>query len=606
MGKGLKAGVTLLLAFVCSTAYSQKVQVSVSSPRAVEVGKLFNVSFISNVRPDDFAAPDFKGVEVVSGPVASNGYSVSIDSRGNMVQDEKYSFTYTFVSREEGRITIPSATFVIEDRNYKTNSTDIEAVVNRSAPAATTQQDASASQPRVNPAAEIRDDDILLRVLVSRSELYKGEALRVRIKLYTTLPLRESEMHFPQFNGFWVHEFSTAGEQWERETYNGRVYDSKIYRDCLIFPQQSGRIQLERSDMEVYASFTEMQSRGVFAIAVRKEVMRKVVAPPVLINVKELPSGAPESFNGAVGRYNITSNISATDLTANSSGTYTITVSGTGNINFMDPVTVDLPSSFEKYNVKVTDDITNSSGGMEGTRKFEYPFIARAEGRYVVPPAKLTYFDPETKKYQTIYTKEFNVSVTRDPASGQASGGARTGVVKEDLQILGSDVRYIYTGDVRFAKGCPVLIWTWKYVALLAILLLLFFVLLALLRRRMSVRRDQKRMRTRGANKMALRRLRQAKRHMDDDRRNEFYEEVLKALWGYMGDRLLIPVCDLSKDRIVEVLAHRQVPQGYVGQFVDVVSECEFARYAPSSHANVAKVYAEAVEVISRVEASLK
>ena len=337
-------------------------------------------------------------------------------------------------------------------------------------------------------------------------------------------------------------------------------------------------------------------------------VPRKLSTGAIKVTIKPLPAGAPSSFTGAVGDFSLSASEPATELKANSATTYTVKISGSGNLAFIEAPKLELPSSFELYNVRSTEAIQNSAAGTSGYRQFEYPFIARAEGEYDIPSVKFSYFSPEKESYITLEGKPLHFNVLPDGSSSATSIPTQVlpGIAKEGVRQLGSDIRFIKLGEPQLRSSAMPLMFSATYFALLALILLLFVVAYFMLRRAINNNRNVVLVRNRRANKVAVQRFRSAEKFMKGGNRHSFFEEMLRALWGYMSDKLNIPVSDLTKENIRQELQRRGVSAEQAQSFTDIISQCDEAQYSPAESVQMEQVYANGVKIISHIESVIK
>ena len=287
---------------------------------------------------------------------------------------------------------------------------------------------------------------------MSRTSVYKGEPLRVTFKLYERVPVvGYNDVKFPSFNGFWAQELNTDNARRQRETFNGKVYETLVAKEYLLYPQQAGTLVIEPAELTAVAQVVVPGRRNVDPFFGGGpdfvNVPRKVQSPRINIAVKPLPAGAPASFSGAVGSFTMDAVLPQERLAANSAATYTVKISGTGNLTFVQAPKLTLPASFEQYNVKTTESINTSAAGISGYRQFEYPFIARAEGTYEVEPVEFSYFDPSRMQYMTLKSKALELEITPDAkGGGDAPVVQGRGMSKEEVKLLGQDIRcLLYT-----------------------------------------------------------------------------------------------------------------------------------------------------------------
>ena len=599
-----------LLLAATGAAADEKVSFEVKAPMVVAKGEAVRVEFALNAKPDEgsFTAPSFEGFDVIAGPATSQGSSIQIVN-GQMTRSSSYTITYVLLPQEEGNFTIGSATARVDKTEYRTKPLPIE-VVDEGAGGSGDRpaQPQSRSEQTADAQQQVGKDDILLRMILSRTTAYKGEPIRATLKLYYRVNLRgDNGSKFPSFNGFWAQEIEQEQPP-QRERYNGKVYETQVIKEYLLYPQQSGELTIEPAELNVIAQVMVQSANpdpffgGGHEIY---DVRRSLRTAPVKVTVRDLPAGAPESFGGAVGKFTMASNLPATELTANSASTYTIKISGTGNLSFVQAPKLTLPASFEQYNVKTTESMKTTAAGTTGYRQFEYPFIARAEGEYEIAPVEFTYFEPDSKQYITLSTARLPLVVAPDEG-GASSQPQVTGLSKEDVKLLGQDIRFIKLGRGNLQlRGTPFM-GSGRYFALLALVAAAFAAAYAALRKRIRDRQNTVLMRGRRANKIAVQRFRAAAGFMKEENRHAFYEEMLRALWGYMSDKFNIPVANLTKENVREELHKRGVRQDLAQRFSEIISRCDEAQYSPAADTRMSDVYNEGVEFISKLESVIK
>lgn len=581
----------------------------VNTPLIVSTGEMFRVEFIiTNGKPDSdtFVAPDFAGLDVLAGPTTSQARSYQ-NINGVASHTSTFTITYVVTAHNAGNLTIGSASVEVDGKSYKTKATPIE-VVEQSRK----QEQEAAAQQGSAVNNQIAQDDILLRLNLSRSAVYKGEPIRASLTLYTRAGIAGFEdVKLPSFNGFWSQELPTDNYQAKRETLDGKVYDSQIIKEWLLYPQQSGTLSIEPADITAVAQVVMRTNRNFDPFfgggAEVYNVKRKLTTGQVNVAVKDLPAGAPASFNGAVGKFTMSATQPSTQLKANSAATYIVKISGTGNLTFLQTPKLTLPSSFELYNVRQTESIQTSVNGTSGYKQFEYPFIARAEGEYDIEPIEFTFFSPEKEGYVTLSTDALKVNVAPDGSAGAVTPQQIiTGTSKEGVRQLGSDIRFIKLGKAQLSSSVAPLMMSSTYFMLLALIVVLFVGLYLLLGKMIKDSKNTVLLRNRRANKVAVQRFRQAEKYMREMNRHAFYEEMLRALWGYMSDKLNIPVSNLTKEGIREELQRRGCPQQDAQHFTEIITRCDEAQYSPAEWVQMNDVYAEGVRIISRIEQAIK
>ena len=581
----------------------------INTPLMVTAGEMFRVEFVlTNAEPDkdSFKVPSFEGLEVLAGPTTATGHSFQSI---NGVSSSKSTFTITYVvmGQTAGNITITPAEVMVKGKRYTTKSTPIEVV----AQSAKRDEQAAAEQGTA-VQNQIAQDDILLRLNLSRSNVYQGEPIRASLTLYTRASIAGFEdVKLPSFNGFWAQELPVDGYRATRQTLDGKVYDSQIIKEYLLYPQQTGTLTIEPADITAVAQVVMRTNRAFDPFfgggSEVYNVPRKLTTGRVNVMVKELPAGAPASFTGAVGSFTMDTQLPSTELKANSAASYTVKISGTGNLTFLQAPKLNLPSSFELYDVRSTESIRSTTAGTTGYRQFEYPFIARAEGEYDIPAIEFSYFSPEKNAYVTLSSAALTLNVAPDGSAGAATPAQIiTGTSKEGVRQLGSDIRFIKLGDAALSSVAAPLMFSGTYFIILLAIIVAAVVAYFVLRRAIRDSKNTVLVRNRRANKVAVQRFRAAEKFMREQNRHAFFEEMLRALWGYMSDKLNIPVSSLTKENIREELQRRGCPQEDAQRFTEIISRCDEAQYSPAESVQMSDVYAEGVNIISRIESIIK
>lgn len=602
--------VVSVLCFVVARA-DNDTTFEVNTPLIVTVGEPFRVEFVltnGDPKNDTFEAPDFAGLDVLAGPTTSTSRSFQ-SINGKSSSTSTFTITYVVVAQNAGNITLGAAYISSNKKQFATSPTTIEAVKEESRP--TTNNDTAAEQGTAIQN-QLAQDDILLRLNLSRTTVYKGEPILASLTLYTRAGIAGLEdAKLSSFNGFWSQELPTDNYLPKRQTLNGKVYDSQVIKEYLLYPQQSGEITIEPTTLTAIAQIVMRSNRNYDPFfgggSEVYNVKRKLSTGAIKLNVKELPAGAPASFTGAVGSFAMKSKLPPQELKANSAATYEVEISGTGNLTFLQQPTLELPSSFELYNVRSTESIQTTTAGTRGVRRYEYPFIARAEGEYDIAPIEFSYFDPAKEAYVTLKTEALHLNILPDPTAGASQPTQIiTGSAKESVRQLGSDIRFIKLGNAELYSSAAPFMLSGRYFLLVALILIAFGVAYFILRRRIRDSHNTVLVKNRRANKVAVQRFRQAERYMREGNRHAFYEEMLRALWGYMGDKLNIPVSSLTKENIREELQRRGCPAEDAQRYTDIISRCDEAQYSPTESVQMNDIYREGVGMISHIESIIK
>lgn len=599
---------TALLA--AGAARADEASFEINTPLIVSAGEMFRVEFVLEGKADDdsFRAPSFDGLDILAGPTVSTGYQIT-NINGTSSHKTTLTITYVVMARNAGTVTIGAASIDVKGRTYTTKATPVE-VVAESADDRRDGEERAAEQGNA-VRSKVAQDDILLRLNLSRANVYKGEPIRASLTLYTRVGIAGFEnVKLPSFNGFWSQELPTDNYTTHRQTLDGKVYDTRIIKEYLLYPQQTGALTIDPAEMTAVAQVVVRNNNNFDPFfgsgADVYNVQRKLSTGRTEVTVKELPAGAPASFNGAVGSFTLSGEQPPADLRANSAATYTVKISGTGNLTFLQAPALDLPSSFEMYDVRTTEALRTTTAGTTGYRQFEYPFIARAEGEYDIPPVEFTYFSPEKNDYVTLATQPMTLHVEPDASGGSGPAQVVTGPSKEDVRRLGSDIRFIKSGRPALRSTAMPFMPGTAYIIALLLIAAAFAALYFAMRRMIRDSRNTVLVRNRRANKVAVQRFRAAERFMREQNRHAFYEEMLRALWGYMSDKLNIPVADLTKEKIRDELQRRGVTAEDARRFTEIISRCDEAQYSPSASVGMSEVYAEGVNIISHIESIVK
>lgn len=589
-------------------ADGEGVSFEVNAPRVVAVGEPFGVEFSLNAKPKDFVAPSFEGFDVLAGPSTSTSSSVQFIN-GKMSQSVNNTFSFVVAASSEGEFTIGEASVKADGKTYKTQAVTVKVIKEVGGNGSAGEQNKKKPE---SAAARLAEDDVLIVATVDRTNVYKGQPVLVTYKLYTRVAMNAEGQKMPSFAGFWTQRLNIDSNRWLREEYKGKLYDACPIAEYLLFPQQSGVVKIEPMEMSVVARLQVKNPRrghdpfaDFFDVPQIQEVRRVVRSDELTLNVKALPEGAPASFSGAVGEFEMQVTPPADEIEANSAVTYVVKISGTGNLSMIQAPQIALPTTFEQYSVKSSESIQTTARGVSGYRQFEYPMIARAEGDFFIPALEFTYFNPRLAKYVTLTAEEYAIHVTPDASaqSGMPNAALVSGIDKEDIKFLGRDIRFIKLSEGEFEQRGKVFMFGGLWWAVVAGMIALFGAVVAWLSSYLKQMRNQATLKGKRANKVALARFRAAEKYMKEQNTRGFYEEMLRGLWGYLGDKLNIPASDLTKENVRETLTRKGASVEDVERYVGLITDCEYAQYAPSAGIHVEDAYLRGVEAISRLEA---
>lgn len=557
----------------------------------------------------DFRAPSIKGFDVLMGPSRSQQSSIQIIN-GKRTSNSSTAFTYILLAGSPGTYTIPAASVEVNGEKVFSNAISIKVLPqDQTSGNSGNNGGGSASSSRSQAAgSRISANDLFITATASKTTVHEQEAILLTYKVYTVVNLRQLYGKMPDLKGFHTQEVELPQQKtFTLEHYKGRNYNTTVWSQYVLFPQQTGKLEIPSITFDgVVAQQTVSDDPfdAFFNGGGHVEVKKKITTPKVVINVQPLPA-KPAGFSGAVGEFKLASSINATDVKTNDAVTIKLTLSGTGNMKLIGTPEVKFPQDFEIYDPKVTDDYKLTNSGLTGTKTFEYLAIPRHAGNFTIPAVEFTYFDLKSNSYKTLKTEAYNLKVAK--GQGNADQVISDFTNKESVKMLGSDIRFIKLGDSSLHPKGDFFFGTVGYYLCYLIPLLLFVVFAVIYRQKALENANVAKVKTKKANKVATRRMKLAGKLLAENKKNEFYDEVLKALWGYISDKLSIPVSQLSKDNIEAELTNYGVQEALIAEFIGVLNECEYARYAPGNENEAMdKVYSASVEVISKMENSIK
>ena len=557
----------------------------------------------------DFRAPSIKGFDVLMGPSRSQQSSIQIIN-GKRTSNSSTAFTYILLAGNPGTYTIPAASVEVNGEKVFSNAISIKVLPqDQTSGNSGNNGGGSASSSRSQAAgSRISSNDLFITATASKTTVHEQEAILLTYKVYTVVNLRQLYGKMPDLKGFHTQEVELPQQKtFTLEHYKGRNYNTTVWSQYVLFPQQTGKLEIPSITFDgvvAQQTISDDPFDAFFNGGGYVEVKKIITTPKVVINVQPLPA-KPAGFSGAVGEFKLASSINATDVKTNDAVTIKLTLSGTGNMKLIGTPEVKFPQDFEIYDPKVTDDYKLTNSGLTGTKTFEYLAIPRHAGNFTIPAIEFTYFDLKSNSYKTLKTEAYNLKVAK--GQGNADQVISDFTNKESVKMLGKDIRFIKLGDSSLRPKGDFFFGTVGYYLCYLIPLLLFVVFAVIYRQKALENANVAKVKTKKANKVATRRMKLAGKLLAENKKNEFYDEVLKALWGYISDKLSIPVSQLSKDNIEAELTNYGVQEALIAEFIGVLNECEYARYAPGNENEAMdKVYSASVEVISKMENSIK
>ncbi len=591
-------------------SYADNVRLVAEAPDAVAMGDQFRITYTVNTQDvKSFRASSMKGLDILAGPYESRMTSSQyVNGKGSTVSSITY--TYTVMASNKGTFTIAPASIIANGNPITSNVLRIKVLPANQAGSGSSSSKGAASRAQ-SSGTKISANDLIIVGSVNKSNVYEQEALVLTYKIYTLVDLRGFDnVKLPDFKGFQSQEVELPQtKQFTLEQYKGKNYHSVIYRQFVLFPQQSGKLVINpaRFDAAIAKAmhtddpFDAFFNGGSNVVEVKKSIM----TPQITVNVSALPAGKPANFCGGVGGFTLSSSINSKEVKTNDAITIKLTISGVGNLKLIETPKIEFPKDFEVYDPKVTNKFTLTKSGLSGSKVIEYLAIPRYAGAYKIPSVSFSYFDSNSRSYKTLKTQEYNLKVAK--GAGNADQVIANFTNKEDLKVLGSDIRYIKTNEVTLSENGDFLFGSLLYYLLYIIPGCLFIAFVIIYRKQAVENANVAKVRTKKANKVAAKRMKNAEKLLKENKKEQFYDEVLKALWGYISDKLNIPVSKLTKDNVDSELTSYGVNAELTKEFLSVLNLCEFARYAPGDpNEAMDKVYSSAIEVVSKMENIIK
>ena len=578
-----------------------QVSFKASAPQSVVMGEQFRLTFVVNAEGKDLRVQEMPDFEVLMGPSQSTSYSNSWIN-GKSSSQTTVSYTYILMPKKEGTFTIAPATIKVKNATYTSNGLTIKVLP----PDKSGKSNAAANAS----STTISNDDFFVRMIVSDRDVYEQEGFLVTFKLYAARPCTLNGAKFPEFEGFLAQEIDLPNKQWVQDRYKDRNYFTVDLRQVVLYPQRSGQLTIGKGTYDaVIRISTPQKARSIFDdfFDTYRDVNKELVSQPATINVKPLPSGKPASFSGAVGDFTMTADINTDHVKANEAVTIKVKISGNGNLKLVKNPEVAFPNDFDIYDPKVETDVKTTTAGVSGSKTIEYMAIPRYAGKFEIPAVEFSYFDIKSGAYKTLKSEAFELEVEPGEGGNTAAPVVSNFNNKESVKYLGKDVRYLKTKGFRFVTPDDIFYGSLANILWYVIPALLFIAFFVIYRKQVRENANIALVRTKRANKVATKRLKIAGKLMAENKREAFYEEILRALWGYLSDKLSIPQAELTKDNVEAELAKYGVSENLMSEFMDILNTCEFARYAPSAETDAMdKLYQLTVDAIEKMESTIK
>lgn len=597
---------TLLAWFSSTTLVLAQAKFYANAPKQIAINQNFQLAFtLENANGGQLKLPSLNDFQVLGGPNTSSSMQWV-----NGAVSQSVTYSYVLRPKKEGSFKIGKASIQVSGVTMESNELNIDVTGPVQQQPQTQQRQRGnpfgwdpfedpfgAQQRQPEPEVSMEElqkqlkDEVFIKTSISDGNVYKGEALTVTYKLYFRQNLGGFNVtKAPAFDGFWSQEVELDPKRrQEAETVNGKQYYCIDILKYNLYPQRGGRMEIPAVEAQTVAQVAVRSKRGGSIFDDFFNMNRVAQVPLTLksnvlsIQVKELPeAGKPQAFNGAVGKFTLDTKVSATAIKTDEPVTYTVKISGSGNLKFIDAPVLKMPAGFEVYDPKVKESITNSAAGMSGSKQYDFLIIPHQPGEYTIEPCQFAYFDPAKGQYVSLSSEPVRVQITGEPTK-PAQANEYTGTVnKETVSAIGEDILYIKTQWPDESNKAGFLS-SGLFMAAYTSPVLLLLLLAAYRKRQQTELADVVGYKRKRALKLAKQRLQKAHKLIQQNDKSVFYQEVSNALWGYLADKLNIAAGDLSKEYAAGLLQQKQVSETTIQRFHDLIAKCELALYAPSA-----------------------
>lgn len=611
-----------IVAFLLTAIFQMSAQnvIRVEAPDVVAVNEQFNVTFIieGEKSPSDFQWSSGDDFQLVWGPQKGSSSSIQIIN-GKRSSSHQTTFTYILIPKATGTFQLPAATALLSGDRISSTQASIQVVSDGASSSRSSGQNGGKSsgggQTSSTGSGEISSNDLFMRLSLSRTEVVIGEPITATLKIYQRANVVGFEnAKFPTFNGFWSQETYVPNNiEFKRESLDDKIYNTAVLRTYVLIPQQSGTITIDPAELVCLVNIrtAPSTSNSLFDSFFQDEyrtIRKRVTTPAVKVKVNPLPAGQPASFGGGVGNFGISARLTTDNLKTHDAASLIITVSGRGNVALLEEPKVNFPPDFEVYDTKTTENTDKSNGGTSGSKSFEYPFIPRSHGDFTIDPVEYSYYDVNAGKYVTLKTEPLHVKVAKGKGGDSTPvTTVNSGVERKDVKSLADDIRFIFTGKPGLSGSGSFFVGSVFFWILLALMILGATSVYLAFRKVAAMRADVAGTKNRRATKMAQKRLKLAGEYLDKNLYTAFYEELHKALIGFVSDKLNMDMSEISKDNIASALTEGGVSEEQTKAFTDLLDACEFARYSPDGGNEAMRShYDAALKVISSIDSGLK
>lgn len=579
---------------------------TVNVPSQVSVGENFRLVYtIDTQNAKDFRIGDIpEALEIITGPYTSKQTSYMMVN-GHTTGSSSITFTFILCATKNGVYTIPPAHITANGKRLSSRNAKVKVSgESQNTGGAPRMHDDSDNMPDLRDAGTpISGKDLFIKVSANKKRVHEQEPILLTYKVYTLVDLTQLEGKMPDLTGFHTQEIPLPQQKsFHIERVNGRPYKCVTWSQYVMYPQMTGKLEIpsitfngtviqQNRNVDPFEAFLNGGSGYI-------EVKRAIKAPGVTIQVDPLPQ-RPSNFSGGVGKFNISAQLNKSEVKANEPITIRVIIGGTGNLKLIKQPQIKFPKDFDTYDAKITDKTKLTANGVEGNMIYDFLAVPRNQGSYVIPPIEFVYYDIEANAYKTVRTQEFKLDI--------AKGDGNVNAAVDYSNLKDKDIHPIKEGEIEIQDINDIFYNSTAYWIILSLLFVIFASVLIIFRKRAIDNADITRLKIKKANRVATRRLKYANTLMLKNEHDKFYDEVLRALWGYVGDKLNMPVEQLSKDNIAERLTQKNVDDETTSMFIRAVDECEYNRYAPGdTKGNMNQTFEAAMTAIIKIENVLR
>ena len=614
----MKRKLTYIIAFIFAFVYSIEAQTDATfktiCKKQVSVGEQFQVSYELNAEGKDFKSPNFNNFEVIGGPFKSTSSSVQIIN-GSVSKTNIQTYSFHLRAIKEGNFVIPQASITVDKKKITSEPCEINVTAASNGSTFT-----NGNYNNSNTQVKDLSREVFLEAVPNKKNVFLGEQIMLTYKIYYTIPISQlSVSKAPSYSGFWTKDVTDNNGTLQQSSVmrDGQQYNVATIQEIVLFPQKTGNLTIDPLDINCIAQIRQQRNRsqgydpfedffGDVLGTTYTNVRKDIKSQPITIEVKPLPTAnKPDSFKGAVGQFTFTSKIDKNELKVNEAFTLTQTVSGKGNIELLELPRPVFPPDFEVYDPKITSSIKDNALGITGSKTAEYIVIPRVSGDFNLKETIFSYFNPSLGRYETLRSEAYNIQVIKgDIASG--NGGIYTSG-QADIKYLGKDIQHINTSNNKLNITGSTFFMSTSYIIILVIMVIIFVASIVVNKKMNNLNKNQVLVRNKQATKVAKKRLSNAFNHLKNNNQNGFYEELSQALWGYISDKLNIVRSQLSMDTVKEMMLNKNVGEDIVNEFIDILNNCEFARFAPGDPSKkMDELYQKGIDLITKAEKVLK